>query len=357
LIKNYREIINWAIWNKEKVTVTYRDYYGQITNREVLPIEWLTPEKFKAYCYLRESERIFRLSNLVNLTSSFEKMNEPFPNLQNHTSEKLYSKELIVTEINDNEEEILQKKLDDLKQILAGEELILATLKAELIIFEKRYSNQVGKLFEELDELDAKIAEIYYKLHPTDFEAKENFDYVKDYASHSENDPTSEKEELNVTKHFKTTETLRSLYHKVAKLIHPDLAIDPLEKEMRNEWMREVNSAFEMNDEDTIKKILEDCEKIISKQKPILEFKCERLRKLILQIQLRIQSIKRELQILKQSELYLLMLKVKEAEINGVDLLADMAKGVKEKIIDRKNTFEILSQELKKETSSRDQFV
>ena len=349
--KRYREIINWAIWNKEKVIINYRDYYGQITKREVLPTEWVTPEKFKAYCFLRESERIFRLSNIVNLTSLFEKMNEPFPNFQNNTNEKINSRELFITYVNDNEEEILQKKLDDLKQKLAGEELLLATLKAELIIFEKRYSKQVGKLFEELDELDAKIAEIYYKLHPTDFEAKENFDYVKDYASHPENDPTSEKEEINVSKHFKTTETLRSLYHKIAKLIHPDLAIDPLEKEMRNEWMREVNSAFEMNDEDTIKKILEDCEKIINKQKPILEFKCERLRKMILQIQLRIQSIKREFQMLRQSELYLLMIKVREAEINGIDLLSDMANGVKEKINDRKKTFEILSKQLDQEAS------
>src|SRR5208282_6598714 len=60
------------------------------------------------------------------------------------------------------EEEELARKRKELAQLraeLAERELFLTNLRAELAAFEGRYLRQVGTLYAELDEWNAKIAE------------------------------------------------------------------------------------------------------------------------------------------------------------------------------------------------------
>src|ERR1039458_8263431 len=68
------------------------------------------------------------------------------------------------------EQEELERKREELAAVrsaLAERELELADLRAELKSFEGRYLRQVGVLYAELDDWEAKIAEIEAKLNPS----------------------------------------------------------------------------------------------------------------------------------------------------------------------------------------------
>ena len=68
----------------------------------------------------------------------------------------------IVRKLTPEEEELLRKReeLTSVRAALAERELELADLRALLKSFEGRYLRQVGVLYAELDEWEAKIAEI-----------------------------------------------------------------------------------------------------------------------------------------------------------------------------------------------------
>ena len=61
------------------------------------------------------------------------------------------------------EEQELARKLQELAMLqaeLIDRELLLANLRAELAVFEGRYLREVGGLYAELDDWNAKIAEL-----------------------------------------------------------------------------------------------------------------------------------------------------------------------------------------------------
>src|SRR5271157_2804025 len=71
----------------------------------------------------------------------------------------------IVRRLSPEEEELARKReeLAVLQAELADHELFLTNLRAELFAFEGRYLRQVGTLYAELDEWNAKIAELAAK--------------------------------------------------------------------------------------------------------------------------------------------------------------------------------------------------
>lgn len=74
------------------------------------------------------------------------------------------------------EERELEKKKAELALLeskLAERELDLATLQAELHVFEQRYLRIVGSRYAELDEVKALIAEARARLNPDDKLAQE----------------------------------------------------------------------------------------------------------------------------------------------------------------------------------------
>jgi hypothetical protein len=69
------------------------------------------------------------------------------------------------------EERELEKKRGELAALaaqLVQSELDLATLHAELRTFEGRYLRSVGRLYAELDEIEAQIAEALARISPKD---------------------------------------------------------------------------------------------------------------------------------------------------------------------------------------------
>ena len=75
----------------------------------------------------------------------------------------------IVRKQTPEEEELLRKReeLASVRAALAERELELADFRAQLKSFEGRYLRQVGVLYAELDDWEAKIAEIEASLKPS----------------------------------------------------------------------------------------------------------------------------------------------------------------------------------------------
>src|SRR4051794_9844565 len=156
------------------------------------------------------------------------------------------------------EEAELNKKLavlDRLRDRLADREEEMTDLKAELEQFEASYTMQVGRLYANLDEIDAEIAEEEYKLVPDDEEIKKKAEELRRRAEES----AARAEEVTDNS-FKLNPTpeARKAYHTLARTIHPDLALDADEKERRHALMAELNQAYSAGDQTKLNKLVDD---------------------------------------------------------------------------------------------------
>ena len=82
------------------------------------------------------------------------------------------------------EEIELAKKLrvvERLTERLADSEEAMVDLRSEQESFEARYMMSVGRLYAEMDEIEAQIAEEEYKLVPDDFEIKKKAEDTQDF--------------------------------------------------------------------------------------------------------------------------------------------------------------------------------
>jgi hypothetical protein len=120
----------------------------------------------------------------------------------------------------------------------------------------------------------------------------------------------------------------------VAKTIHPDLTTNDDETEYRTKLMARANEAYRNGDKESLEQILAEWErrdkKSILKELPPLQM--DLVEKKILQIKLRLKEIEVKIGKLIKSDLYQLMLKVKQAEQQGRDLLNDMKVDIKRQI-------------------------
>ncbi len=87
-----RQLIENAIQEEQPIFIRYRDYHGNVSVRKITPLEWLGPQKIHALCHLRDAERDFILSNI--LEASATEMPDDFePGLESEFESKSEAKE------------------------------------------------------------------------------------------------------------------------------------------------------------------------------------------------------------------------------------------------------------------------
>ena len=155
------------------------------------------------------------------------------------------------------EEKELLLKREELLAIrlrLADLELELIDFRSSLARFEGRYLREVGIHYAELDEWKARIAELLASLHPSP-KATTHAEDARQQACQSKEDShaaTSKIEEMCPSPEIK------KLYREVAKLVHPDLAATPSDRERRNRFMVDANRAYEAGNQDVLQRLLDD---------------------------------------------------------------------------------------------------
>jgi len=226
------------------------------------------------------------------------------------------------------EEEELERKKAELAQLevkLADRELELATLAGELTTFERNYLKLVGKRYADLDALESEIAELKASQRPADKSARAEAETARNRARESAETARVVEESPQIAE-FTSSDSLKKLYREAAKLLHPDLTTDEVEKARRHKLMTEVNQAYARGDEERIRAILREWESSpeqVRGEGPGVEL--VRVIRKLHQVASRLATIDREMDELRGSDLFQLKSKVEQAAQEGRDFLTEMA--------------------------------
>ncbi len=217
--------------------------------------------------------------------------------------------------------------LERLKEKLVTREATITEMRAGLEQFEAQYTIEVGRLYADLDEIEAQIAEEEVKLVPDDEEIKKRAEELRKRAEESA--ANAENAQSRSLKQQPTTEAKKA-YHNLAKIIHPDLALDAKEKEKRHDLMAKLNDAYSAGDQNRLNKLVEDF-----RDSPDLIVgdstgdRLVRAIRQIYQVKNRLEELREERSKAELSELYVLREKSQAEMLEGRNMIKQTAERTK----------------------------
>ena len=225
------------------------------------------------------------------------------------------------------EEIELNKKravLERLKDRLADREEEMTDLRTRLNQFEAQYTMQVGRLYADLDDIEAQIAEEEFKLVPDDEEIKKKAEELRRRAEESAK--RAEEAASKGSAKWQPTQAAKKAYHNLARTIHPDLALDPDEKEKRHGLMAQLNEAYSTGDQIKLNKLVEDFRNSpdLVKGDSVGDELVRSIRQ-ISQVKKRLNELREEKHAAGLSELYTLREKMLTEMAEGRDMIKQMA--------------------------------
>lgn len=234
----------------------------------------------------------------------------------------------------------LESEQAELEEQVTSAELTLETSKTETAQFQHRYHQTVGRLYAQLDELDAQIARVQAGLSPDDAA-------VQAYAQAAEQQAKSSAEEAGLIEAQPApppviTPELKLAFRQAAKLMHPDRATTEPERLRRTELMAQVNLAYERGDQKAIEKLIkeygQDPEAITGGDVASRIVKAIRR---IAQLRRRMDEVQQQMDAMQQTEIFELKQTIEETEAMGGDPLGDLAKQLMQELSERKIQLEI----------------
>ena len=230
-----------------------------------------------------------------------------------------------------NDFESLRARVAELVTELAARRTDLARTRAGLDAFRIRYRQQVGRLHEQLDELELALAEAELGI----------------LSERVANTNTTNQPPIGVpaepAARSLTTDAVRKLFRDVAKAIHPDLAEDDDARQRRHSLMIEANRAYESGDEEQLRAILEAWERspdaVPGTDHDALR---TRLSRRIEQIEDQLIALSSESAAIKDTSLWKLKAMVDDEAAKGKDLIQDMVRRLNRDILVATNRLDAL---------------
>lgn len=235
---------------------------------------------------------------------------------------------------------------NDLAEQMAGKTLELETLNIEVNRFHLERYSVIERLYAELDELEARLAEILAKNNPDDQNAQNLADKARTQANNSKLESGQQKEDgitSSVDKKSPSiTQACKKAYRKAAKVLHPDRALDEGRRSLLHDYMARINVAYESGNESEINAILAehqadpafvDGEDVASQTK--------RLILSISKLSNQTKMLSRQIEEIRSKDIYLIFEKVTQAECLGGSPLLDLEAVLREEISNKRR--EILS--------------
>jgi hypothetical protein len=221
-------------------------------------------------------------------------------------------------------------------QVLSGHllerERGLAAFRSELHAFETTYRKALGARYARLDELAELLDETAEPVVDDAGPGLDDGSPAERYPGQGlpggqnwawgEREPDKEPERRAVV-----SEDARRLFRQLARLIHPDLAGDPEERERRTNLMVAANDAYEQGDVAALERLLEDWHvspEAVTGTGAAAEL--ERTLRRIAQVEAGMRRIDEEVVELEASAMGWLRRRVEKAAREGWDLLAHMVR-------------------------------
>ena len=229
----------------------------------------------------------------------------------------------------------LEGKQAVLEEQVASAELALETAKTDIARFQDRYYQSVGRLYVQLDELNAEIAS----------ERATRFSYdaaAQSHARAAQAQFRKSAEEVGMAEASPIppppiTPELKQAYRQAAKLMHPDRATTEAERLNRTMLMAQINRAYERGDRKSIEKLIaeygQDPEAITGKD--IASRIVKAIRRLA-QLRRRLGEMQQEMEAQQQTEIFQFKQSVEKSEALGGNPLADLARQLMKELSERK---------------------
>lgn len=239
----------------------------------------------------------------------------------------------------------LENELATLEDQVVTAEETLETIKVETAQFQHHYYQTIGRLFAELDRLEAQLARAAAGLEPDNNEAQAQAEAAEQQAKKSaEEAGLAEKQPPPPPE---ITPELKQAFRQAAKLMHPDRATTDAERNRRNAIMAKVNVAYEKGDKATIEKLIiefgHDPEAITGEDVSARLVKTIRR---IAQLRRRLDQAQQEIAAQTAHELYELKLTVTEAEAMGGNPLGNLERQLMQQISEKQIELEMIRQKM-----------
>jgi len=228
----------------------------------------------------------------------------------------------------------LEAEQAELKEQVTSAELALETIKTETAQFQHRYYQAVGRLYAQLDEIDAQIANLRVKQAPDDPVLK-----ARAQAAETQAKQSAEEAGLNEAQPKPPPviePALKQVYRQAVKLMHPDLATTEYERQRRTKLMALANLAYERGDREAIEKLIEeygqDPEAIIGED---VGSRIVKVIRRMAQLRRRLGEVQQEIEAHQKTEPFTLRQTIEKAEAIGDDPLGDLARQLTQQIIER----------------------
>ena len=236
-----------------------------------------------------------------------------------------------------------REQLAGVRTTLAERESELAQLRAQLKAFEGRYLRQVGILYAELDEVEARIAEHEATLYGSE-SARSRAEESRQRAQETHDAAFGEAGEAE---EFDPPPSLKTLFRDVAKRIHPDFARDEAEAQYFTLLMARANQAYSRGDTETLQRMLDDHLEInVSVAGEGAAAEVLRIARQIRHAERDIANLDAEQHSLLGSEIAQLHLDAEAAALEHRDLLTELATTIREQITEARRRFDFIERQI-----------
>jgi hypothetical protein len=242
-----------------------------------------------------------------------------------------------------------RRQLASVRERLADRESELAQLRAQLKAFEARYFRQVGVLYADLDEIEARIVEREVDLYDSD-EARHRAEEARQRARESHDaafNVAAEAEE------FDPPPSLKSLFREVARRVHPDFARDEAEQKHFTLLMARANQAYKRGDTETLQRLLDDHLEINDSIIRAANGAADSAAAELLRISRQVRHAERDIAVLDTEQRILLAGEIGQLYTDAEaaarahrDLLAELAARLREQIAEAQGRFALIDRQI-----------
>lgn len=223
-------------------------------------------------------------------------------------------------------------ELDALQGDLDRREQAFNQLRTEIRVFEQVYEEILGARISALEDLEWQIKGLLdsEEIEPVPQAEQQEKEQHYSHFQHT----TDLLDDDDVSPPDTSRLSLKSLYRGVAKAVHPDLASDDEDRRRRQELMAQANQAYQSGNRQVLADMLSDWEQgseVLSGLDIAMEL--VRVIRLIARARQNILAVGRQIDELRDTDIYRFKQRVDEAMADGIDLLAEMAASVDQDIV------------------------